>query len=276
MEDTIIDPFFPNDDFLIEPVCGEIQPFSSKDCIIIFTPYQPMLYETEAYCDITGQENRLTLSIVGNGIKPKFTFGFDENFIPLSLSGGHTNQPEKVTDEVTLQISIGKEPAGEIKIALFGNVVPKTVRNFKAICVDGIKAKTYVGSGFHRIIKDFMIQGGDIINGDGTGSASIYGAYFDDENFHIKHTGPGFVSMANSGPNTNGCQFFITTDATPWLDGHHVVFGKVIDGLSIIRSIEKLPVTGNNRPVSDVIITDCTVESLSLPYELRLDKKDRI
>ncbi|CAG7678300.1 unnamed protein product [Allacma fusca] len=273
-EAASVDLFFPAEDFLIEPVCGEVQPFSSKECFIFFTPYQPMQYDTEAFCDLTGQENRLTLSLVGNGIKPKFTFGFDENFIPLPLAGGHSNKSETVTEEITVKVSIADVPAGDFKIALFGKAVPNTVRNFKTICTDGIGSKTYIGCRFHRIIKDFMIQGGDIVSGDGTGSTSVFGIYFDDENFHIKHTGPGFVSMANSGPNTNGCQFFITTDATPWLDGHHVVFGKVVDGLNLIKTIEKLPVTDNNRPISDVVITECKAQMLTKTYDLQLDSKD--
>ncbi|CAG7716360.1 unnamed protein product [Allacma fusca] len=179
---------------------------------------------------------------------------------------------EYVTDEVTLDITQGGQPVGAIKIGLFGQTVPKTVKNFATICNPGVNGKSYAGSAFHRVIKNFMLQGGDIIRGDGTGSTSIYdGRQFDDENFNIKHTGPGFLSMANSGPNTNGCQFFITAVATPWLDGHHVVFGKVVENLDLVKSIEKTPTGANDRPTSPVVINSCSVRKLDQPYDLPLE-----
>lgn len=119
---------------------------------------------------------------------------------------------------------------GRIVLGLFGDNSPKTVRSFKEICLKGIDGLSYNGTRFHRVIRKFMIQGGDILNGDGTGSTSIYGDYFEDENLTINHTAPGFLGMANQGPDTNGCQFYITTIATPWLDGKHTVFGKVVKG----------------------------------------------
>jgi len=187
--------------------------------------------------------------------------------VVLSALAFNLVKTEQVTEEATFDITIGGQPSGLIKIALFGNTVPKTVRNFATICAEGINGKTYAGSAFHRVIKNFMIQGGDIIRGDGTGSASIYGGKFDDENFNIKHTGPGFLSMANSGPNTNGCQFFITAVATPWLDGHHVVFGKVVDGLSLVKTIEGSATGSNDRPVNAVVINKCSVAQVT-PYDL--------
>ena len=168
---------------------------------------------------------------------------------------------DKVSHKVFFDIEIDGEKAGRVVFGLFGETVPKTAENFRALCTGekGVgnagKPLHFKGSHFHRIIPGFMAQGGDFTNGDGRGGESIYGARFNDENFKLKHTKPMLLSMANAGPNTNGSQFFITFKETPWLDGRHVVFGEVIEGEDIVRELEKIG-TGSGSTKKKAVIVD--------------------
>jgi peptidylprolyl isomerase len=166
---------------------------------------------------------------------------------------------------VFFDMTIGGEAAGRITFELYADAVPKTAENFRALCTgekgEGKSGKPlhYKGSSFHRVISDFMCQGGDFTAGNGTGGESIYGMKFEDESFAGKagsHDTPGLLSMANAGPNTNGSQFFITTVLTPWLDGKHVVFGKVTEGLDVVRAIEAVG-SRSGSTAQPVAIADC-------------------
>jgi len=164
---------------------------------------------------------------------------------------------------VWFAIAIGAAAPAKVVFELYDDVVPKTADNFRALCTgekgEGASGKPlhYKGSAFHRVIKSFMIQGGDFTAGNGTGGESIYGEKFADENFELKHEKPFLLSMANAGPGTNGSQFFVTTVPTPHLDGKHVVFGEVIAGKSVIRQIEQTPTSTGDKPNKDCVIVDC-------------------
>ncbi len=173
----------------------------------------------------------------------------------------HAEPIDKVTNKVFFDIEIDGKAAGRIVFGLFGETVPKTAENFRALCTGekGVgnqgKALHFKNSAFHRIIPGFMAQGGDFTNGDGRGGESIYGSRFNDENFKLKHSKGNLLSMANAGPNTNGSQFFITFKETPWLDGRHVVFGEVLEGEDVVRELEKIG-TGSGSTKKKAVIVD--------------------
>ena len=163
---------------------------------------------------------------------------------------------------VFFDVTIGGQPAGRITMQLFADVVPKTAENFRALCTGekGVgksgKPLHFKGSSFHRVINEFMAQGGDFTAGNGTGGESIYGAKFADENFLVKHTKRGDLSMANAGPNTNGSQFFLCFIPCAWLDGKHCVFGQVIDGFPVLDALESVG-SGSGQTRAPCVIADC-------------------
>jgi peptidyl-prolyl isomerase E (cyclophilin E) len=186
--------------------------------------------------------------------EPKPTVEGSESIVDVTVSA-QPPEEKKANPQVYFDIKIGNSDAGRIVMILRADVVPKTAENFRQLCTmeQGFGFK---GCSFHRIIPEFMCQGGDFTKNNGTGGKSIYGAKFADENFKLKHTGFGTLSMANSGSNTNGSQFFICTQKTDWLDGKHVVFGKVIAGAEVVKKMEKCG-TKNGTPAQKVSIYSC-------------------
>ncbi|XP_066970822.1 peptidyl-prolyl cis-trans isomerase E [Macrobrachium rosenbergii] len=162
---------------------------------------------------------------------------------------------KKTNPQVYFDVKVNSNLIGRIVMQLRADVVPKTAENFRCLCTHE-KGYGYQGSTFHRIIPGFMCQGGDFTEHNGTGGRSVYGPKFEDENFLLKHTGPGILSMANSGPNSNGSQFFLTTERTEWLDNKHVVFGQVMSGLDVVKKIEKCG-TRSGKPNAKVVISNC-------------------
>ena len=186
---------------------------------------------------------------------------YDDKIVPEKLKQV-PKEPNKENPKVFMKIKIGEKEGQRVEMELFKDKVPITAENFRALCTgstndDKGNPKTYKGCIFHRVIKNFMIQGGDYENANGTGGKGAFKDKFDDENFYYSHCREGLLSMANSGPNTNGSQFFITLKDTPWLDGKHVVFGQVLKGMEVVKEVEQVETDGQDKPKVDVVIEDC-------------------
>ncbi|CAL4084624.1 unnamed protein product [Meganyctiphanes norvegica] len=220
-------------------------------------------------------EDKMKLRFIGNA--PLWKIFVSLITIPTLLIGTamfvlqNEGGEYKVTHKAFFDIEIAGKPQDRVVIGLFGETVPRTVQNFLAFAGDGYDGKKYQGSKLHRAVKQFMVQGGDVVNGDGTGSISIYGPTFPDENFLVKHTAPGYISMANTGSNTNGCQFMISLVAATWMDKRHVAFGKVIEGMSALEAIEMVEGDWDNKPIEPIVIVKSGKIPVDKPFMISND-----
>jgi len=204
--------------------------------------------------DLAGKDT----SAVGLEFDDAFALIAENDATTMELTFARGGVEAVLNPRAWFDIEIGGESAGRIVMELRKDTVPKTVENFRALCT-GEKGFGFAGSTFHRVIPGFMCQGGDFTNGDGTGGKSVYGNSFQDENFELKHTKPGILSMANAGPNTNGSQFFICTVPTPFLDGKHVVFGEIEEGMDVVKKIEEVG-SSSGKTAATVKISGCGVD----------------
>lgn len=207
--------------------------------------------------------------IIGGGSYLVWKYYFTKKNIEELPKANNKNELEMIQKPINFEdtnlspyfdIRIGDKDIGRVVFQLFDEDVPITCKNFRYMCSLGLFKKekpSYQDTKLHRVIKDFMIQGGDITRGDGTGGYSIYGEHFADENFNLTHNQPGMLSMANAGPDTNNSQFFITLKKTPWLDNKHVVFGIIISGFDVVKDIENINTDKNDKPLEDIIISKC-------------------
>ena len=226
-------------------------------CIIIAIILFLYLYMRKNHRNLLPFHNNSSTPIIkGSKNKPKNSISIDEESKALnSIKEIEPDDFNDTTSTVFFDVFIDNQSIGKIIIQLFDETVPKTCHNFRYLCFK----QAFNNTPFHRVIKNFMIQSGDFTNHDGTGGYSVYGPNFKDENFELTHNQPGLLSMANSGPNTNGSQFFITTEKTPWLDKKHVVFGIVLKGFDIVKQIEALDTDENDKPLKNVIIQKCGI-----------------
>ena len=208
------------------------------------------------YYSYKKRSKKVNIPIKNNKNKLKKIKKFQEKQVNMDQIISQLEIAETPKDNIFMIISVNGKPIGKIVFKLFEDIVPITCRNFKILSMN-TNNLSYKGSPFHRIIKDFMIQGGDFTNEDGTGGISIFGEKFKDENFTLKHDRPYLLSMANAGPNTNGSQFFITSSKTPHLDGKHVVFGEVIQGFEIVDYLNNVRTGENDKPLDNIRIMNC-------------------
>lgn len=240
--------------------------FSKRNIIIALVIIIVAVVGYFVYKNFFNKNSKNVIKLPGSiGGKKKELPDIEENQQLLEEDNDQNNEVEYVNEngegrDPYFEIQIGDKNVGRIVFELIDDVVPKTCENFRYLCSKGLKPgeqPAYKGSIFHRIIEDFMIQGGDFTNHNGTGGHSIYGNKFEDESFELKHNQPGILSMANAGPNTNGSQFFICTQPAPHLDGKHVAFGIVKEGYDIVEMLNRTETDGNDKPLQTCKIINC-------------------